>query len=264
MTKTKTRKARKKEKKGRGVFFYLFLIILFSLLAWSYRALEDYLHERLARFELEDIQFRGNHVLGDEELLKRLGFVDEETRLLEIKPKQVEERLKDLPYVRTVHAVHSLPSTLRIVLHEREPLAFLLGRGLNLVDDEGFILPVPQKSLHWDLPVICGINENLGVQGAYTVSQEVQKAVKIAAYVRLMPLPLPELVSEIDMSERGFVQLLLKNGKTRIRVERKAYQEQLFKAALYLQEYMDYKTIDKIKYVDVRFAGQVVIGEYRG
>ncbi len=53
----------------------------------------------------------------------------------------------------------------------------------------------------------------------------------------------------------------LSGYKMVIRVDHEEYQEQLFIAAQYLKDYQDFKKIDNLKYVDVRFDGQIIIKE---
>ena len=154
----KTKYSRKKKKKSplKAVFLYLLILAVLSGLAWGYRFLNQRFQDRLSRFELADIKIQGNSILSNAEILNMLGLKPGE-KLLKISAKDVVVKLKKSRYIRAVSAVYSLPSTLRINITEREPVAFLYGRGLNLIDTEGFILPVPEINKRWNLPVISGI-----------------------------------------------------------------------------------------------------------
>ncbi len=253
-------KKKKKKKPAKALFLYLAIIAILSILAFGYKTLNIHLQEKLSRFELNDIHITGNTILSKNEVLKMLGLKSGE-KLLEISAGEVAITLKKSSYIRAASAVYSLPSTLRFNITEREPVAFIYGRGLNMIDKESFILPVPGKSIHWDLPVITGIKEKLGIQGVETISETAKKAVEIARYSSLVDMPLREMIAEINFSNKDYVAIGLVGCKAVIRVDRDNYQEQLFIAARYLKDYMDFKKIGGLKYVDVRFKGQIVIKE---
>ncbi|KAA3611129.1 MAG: FtsQ-type POTRA domain-containing protein [Calditrichaeota bacterium] len=260
MSKKTKYKKKKKKRPAKALLLYLTLIAITSLLAYGYKTLDVHLQEKLSHFELSDIHISGNKILAKKEILKMLGLQPGE-KLLEISAGDVAETLKKSPYIRSVSALYSLPSTLRITITERKPVAFIYGRGLNMIDRENFILPVPDKAIRWDLPVITGISEKLGIQGVETISETARKAVEIARYSSMVEMPLREMISEINFSNEDYIAIGLTGCETIIRVDKNNFQEQLFIAARYLKDYLDFKKIDNLKYVDVRFDGQIVIKE---
>ena len=251
-------KKRKKKKPAKALFLYFAIVVIMSLLAFGYKTLNIHLQEKLSQFELNDIHVTGNRILPKSEILKMLGL-NNGKKLLEISASDVVKTLKTSSYIRAVSAVYSLPSTLRIKITEREPIAFIYGRGLNMIDNENYILAVPEKSIRWDLPVIRGIKEKLGIQGAETISETAKKAVEIARYASMVDMPLREMISEIDFSNDDYVAVGLAGCKAIIRIDLENYQEQLFVAARYLKDYLNFKKIDNLNYVDVRFKGQIII-----
>ncbi|MCB0281963.1 MAG: FtsQ-type POTRA domain-containing protein [Calditrichaeota bacterium] len=252
---------RKRTKKSpKALFLYLLIVAVLSGLAYGYRTLNTHLQERLSQFELSDIQISGNEILSKSQVLAMLGLKQGE-KLLKISVNDVVKKLKESQYIRAVTASYSLPSTLRINIHERQAVAFLYGRGLNMIDAEAFILPVPEINKRWDLPVITGINENLGIQGAETTSESAKLGVEIARYVAIMEMPLKAMVSEINFSHKDYVSVYITGSSAEIRVDSKNYQDQLFIASRYLKDYQDYNKIDDLEYVDVRFNGQIIIKE---
>lgn len=256
----KTKYVRKKKKKGtaKALIIYLMIIAVLSLLAYSYKTFSAHLQEKLSHFELEDIHITGNSILSKTEILKTLGLKPGQ-KLLEISVNDVVTQLKKSSYVRAVSASYSLPSTLRITIHERKPIAFINGRGLNMIDKESFLLPIPDKGFRWNLPVITGISEKLGIQGAETLSEKAKQAVEIIRYMEIIGMPLSEMVSEINLSRKDYIELALSGCSTRIRIDEQNYQEQLFIAAGYLKDYIDFNQIENIDYVDVRFNGQIIV-----
>ena len=253
-------KKKKKKKKSKAFLLYLLSVVLLSAAAYGYKALNNHLQESLSSFELSDIHISGNHILSDEEILKELGLQTGE-KLLQISAVDVVAKLKRSTFVRAVNAVYSLPSTMRINIQEREPVAFIYGRGLNMIDKEGFILPVPDKNIRWNLPVITGISEKLGIQGTETISKKARKGVAIARYVSVIDMPLREMVSEISFNNSNYIEIGIAGSGAVIRINWEDYQEQLFIAARYIKDYLDFNQLDKLDYVDVRFDEQIIIRE---
>lgn len=254
---------RPKKKKGlKSLLIYFSAIAVLSVLAYGYKMFNTHLQDSLSKFELEDIHISGNHILANEKVLKILGL-ESGSKLLEISPAEVITKLKKSPYVRAVNAVYSLPSTLRINIQERKPIAFLYGRGLNMIDEESFILPVPETNISWNLPVITGIKEKLGLQGAVTISSKVLQAVKITRYMSLVDMPLREMVSEISFSNKDYIEIGLTGSSTIIKIDYEEYQEQLFIASRYIKDYVNFDQLDQLEYVDVRFNGQIIIKEIK-
>lgn len=252
---------RKKVKRSpKALFLYLLILAVLSGLAYGYRTLNTHLQERLSQFELTDIQISGNEILSKSEILGMLGLKQGD-KLLKISANDVVKKLKESQYIRAVTASYSLPSTLRINIRERKAVAFLYGRGLNMIDAEAFILPVPEINKRWDLPVISGISGNLGMQGAETISESAKLAVEIARYVAIMEMPLKAMVSEINFSHKDYISIYISGGSAEIRIDEKNYQDQLFIASRYLKDYQDYNKIDDLEYVDVRFSGQIIVKE---
>lgn len=261
LNKTHLRK-KKKKKKGKALLLYLVCILLLSAMAYGYKALNIHLQQSLSKFELTDIQISGNYILSDEEILQSLGLQTGE-KLLEISADDVVEKLKKSEFIRAVNATYSLPSTLRINIQERVPVAFIYGRGLNMIDRENYILTVPPKNIRWNLPVITGIDERLGIRGAETVSQLAKLGVAIARYINIIDMPLREMVSEISFEHKDYIEIGISGSSAVIRISPENYQEQLFVASRYLKDYLDFNELDNLDYVDVRFNDQIIIKEHK-
>ncbi len=258
------RRAPLKKKKRRslkaGVWYVLMLTAL-SLLAWGYHSFDSYLQTATGKFELESIKVSGNDILSRADVLKLLGLPARGQKLLAINPADVRKKLLKSPFVKSASAVHSLPSTLRIHVVERKPLAFLYGRGLNLVDREGFIMPVPALSRVWNLPVIRNVPGRLGIQGAVSTAPGVHRAVAMIDWINRLDAPLPQLISELDFSPGTYLNLYLRDGRTVLRVSEKGYKKQLYKAAGFFKDYVDFKKKQRPAYIDLRFDNQIVVGE---
>ncbi len=254
---------RKKKNKFKSTVIYVLVITLLSLGAYAYRSFSAHLQTITSRFELEDIKITGNTLLSRTQILQIIGLKKGES-LLSIQVDKVAGKLLASPFIRGAGAVYSLPSTLRIQIIERQPVAFVYGRGLNMIDNTGYIMPIPPVAKRWDLPVISGIRENIGVQGAVTSSTRLRHVVELLADIGSMKSPLPQLVSELDCSNPDYLQIRLTEAPAVIRVNYHRNLPQLFVAAGYLHDYTNFKQLKKIDYIDLRFDGQIVVREKKG
>jgi len=254
---------RKKKRPIRSALVYILIISGLSAAAFSYKAINSYMQHSITSFKLNDIEVTGNRILSKEDVLNMCGL-EEGEELIDIKPVEVVNRLTPSPYIKTASAVRSLPSRLRIVIEERKPRAFVHGKGLNIIDNEGVLLPVPSTNRRWDLPFISGKHRSLGELGNRTPSGKVLKAIEILNYLAFLESPLEDLVAEIKMGSRNQVQLRLTQGGARVFLNEKQYQENLFVLSEYINNYLDWESLDKIDYLDVRFKDQLIKKEHAG
>jgi len=258
------RASAKKKKSLRITLVYLGAIVLLSLTAYVYRQVNAYLQDQFSSFALSDISIAGNHLLTRQQVLELCGLKPGSDRLMEIRPAQVVQNLKESPYISDASAVRSLPSTLRIVISERVPLAFIYGRGLNLIDEEGVLLPVPRDHRKWNLPFITGVKQPLGTLGEKTTAIRALQAVEILAFVRFMQSPLRDLISEIDMSDGKRPSLKFIRGGARVKLNLAHYQQNLFVLDRYLNKFFNWQDLAAVEYFDVRFDNQLIVKKKNG
>ncbi len=258
------RLTKKRRKSIRAGLTYLMIISVLSLAAYGYKYINSYFQDNLAAFKLVDIDIKGNHILSRTDILKLCGLPKGETQLLHLRPSEVVKNLIRSPYIKSAGAVRSLPATLRIVVEERKPVAFIYGRGLNLIDEEGVLMPIPKNHLNWNLPFITGVNETLGTLGEKTVSRRALLGAEILVYMRWMKSPLSEVISELNLSRKNDLRLRLIQGGASVRFDRKNYQENLFLLSQYFKKYLDWSRLAAYDYFDVRYNDQLIIKEKRG
>ena len=255
---------RRKKRAMRNGLVYILIIAALSVAAYGYQWIDTYLQESLTTFKLVDIEINGNNILSREDVLNLCGLEEDGSQLLIIKPPEVVKRICNSPYVKAATAVRSLPSKLRITILERKPIAFIYGRGLNFIDEDGVLIPVPRTSSRWNLPFISGVNESLGALGHRTVSGKALQGVEIISYMQMIPSSLNEMISEIDMSRNDYVMLKLIRGGAEVKIDKNNYQENLFILNQYFEKYLDWNLLPVFEYVDVRFKDQLIIKSKNG
>jgi len=104
------------------------------------------------RFQIQDVTFRGNHVLNNSKILDWLGPVIGKN-LIAIDLVGLSKRLSDHPWVKTASIQRVFPQGLEFEITERVPYARVKKDQIYLMDNSGFILS-PEKPGYGHLPLI--------------------------------------------------------------------------------------------------------------
>jgi cell division septal protein FtsQ len=162
-------------------------------------------------------------------------------------------------YVQGVSITTRPPRILNITIEERKPVAFIYGRGLNIIDEQGYLMPVPDQNIYWDLPLISGIKQSLGKLGEQSTAADTYLALEIVRYLEFENPLLLALVSEINLEKRNHIELYLTRGGATIRVSRDLFYKELYILKNYLATYIDWVQLKKIEYIDLRFKDQLIV-----
>jgi cell division protein FtsQ len=257
-----------KQKSKRSRFFsgtgkFALALITFYLLYFAVNKIIDAQHGGENNYSRSEIEISGNSLVPEHTILQICGYShDTEDKPIKIDPDDVARKLMGLYYVRGVSITRRLPRKLNITIEERTPVAFIYGRGLNLIDQPGYLMPVPETGKPWDLPVITGITEKLGELGKPSTAGETYIALEILKYLETVNPLLYAMVSQIDMSKEKYISLYLIKGGTAIKIGRVTYQKELYVLKNYLINYVDWVDLDDIEYIDLRFQDQLIV-KYR-
>jgi cell division septal protein FtsQ len=259
LNKTGKPKGRGKEKfwSGSGKFF-LFLIFSY-LIYYGITQISDVAGQRKDQFKKSDIEIVGNRLISTSKILNLCGFKGKTDTAIEIDIDSLASRLMTLRYSKGISITRRPPRLLNITIEEFEPVAFIYGRGLNLVDGDGTLIPLPQSGLLWDLPLISGIKASLGRLGKQATAAEAYLALEIVRYLEDENPLLAGLVSEINLSDKKFIEIFLIKGGTKIRVNRDSFYKELYVLKNYIANYLDWKNMAQIEYIDLRFKNQLIV-----
>lgn len=132
----------------RAFFLPLLFIVIAGLGLLLYKGLETFCR-------VERITVSGAVRLAESEIIGRCG-VKKGTSLLLLRPRRVEQRLAEIPEIRTAAVTVDFPGGVSIRVQEREPAASLLHQdGFWLLDREGVVF-AGQALPAENLPVITG------------------------------------------------------------------------------------------------------------
>jgi cell division protein FtsQ len=125
----------------------LALAVVLSVPWWGRAGLR-----RLDYFRVRAVEVSGVRYLEPSEIVRRLGVDTLRSIWDELAP--LERRVLEHPGVRAAHVERGLPGTLRVIVEEREPVAFVPApAGLRVVDEGGRVLPIDPSRRRVDLPI---------------------------------------------------------------------------------------------------------------
>ena len=257
----KPRKVRKTKKdkfwSGSGKFF-LSLIVLYALII-GINEIVSLGQDEMQSFKPEIIEVTGNDILSSEKVKELCEYDFANSKNIDLNIEQIAESLMKSYYIKGVSVTKRLPRTLNITVEERKPIAFIHGRGLNLIDEVGFLMPVPKIKKSWDLPFISGISESLGKLGDKTVSKQALNAVNLVSYLHINDQLMYGLISEINMKNQDQFDLIMIKGGAKIRLSKTDYEKELYVVKNYINRFLNWNDMAHIDYIDLRFKDQLIV-----
>lgn len=151
-----------------------------------------------AGFTVQRLTIEGQRRASDRELVRALG-VGPGVSILSYDTGAAQERLEQLPWVRHAKIMRLLPSTLHVVIDEREPFAVWQIKGqMRLIDVDGMVVSPLAGSEYARLPLVVG-------KGASKHASDLMQA--LAPYANLKT----SLRAAVRVADRRW-NLKLRNG----------------------------------------------------
>ena len=176
------------------------------------------------------------------------------------------ERLLASPWIRDAALRRSLPSTVDVVVSERQPVAIgRLNDDMYLVDERGTIVDQfgPQYA-DLDLPIVDGLDGSAprtrGAQGAaagpVTDGARAELAARVIAALKVKP-DIARRLSQVDVRDLHNAQIILTGEAVVISLGDDQFLERL-------QNYLDlapalHNRVTEIDHVDVRFDNRIYV-----
>jgi len=135
--------------------------------------------------DVENVVVEGNSYVGTAEVLER-AQVPTGTALPSVDTAAIEERLLGDPWIASAQVKRSFPSTVRIIVTERSPVALLdMGTTFWYVDGTGLVLAESQLETSSVLPVIRDVPSIEPTTGVVIEAPELRNA--LTAIVNISP-----------------------------------------------------------------------------
>lgn len=239
------------------VIFFSLVVVVASLIAaaseWA---------EYTGLTKIQSIQFTGAQLLPAEEyersLQPLLGVP-----LKEIDLNDVRLLLEAHPFIKATRVSRHYPSTLRVEIRERQPIAMLNLKPILFVDSEGVILPDMGLSDNLLLPCLSGFNPTpeLYPPGHETVSQKVQESVRLMNQIMAVAPALYNNLSEILLNNHDEYVFVLSEYPTRIVIGRDNVWEKIKLLNAFENAIGGPRNLSQYRYLDLRYENQIVARE---
>lgn len=227
--------------------------LLFALVA--YRAAVVVTHAHVLK--IDRILVRGNERLSRDEVAAVLSGL-RGSNLLWVNLADWRERLLASPWVREASLRRSLPSTVEVVIAERQPVGVGRIHGeMYLVDEGGIIIDRfgPQYA-DLDLPIIDGLTVPSTDDGALTDEPRAELAARVIASLKARP-EVAKRLSQIDVSDLHNAAVILNDDAAVIHLGEDQFLQRL-------QSYLELaaalrERVSEIDYVDLRFDDRIYV-----
>jgi cell division protein FtsQ len=207
--------------------------------------------------QVATIRVKGNRHLAQGEVMALLeGLRGQHILLTDL--DSWRRRLLGSPWVEDAALRRVLPSTVEVVIHERQPMAIArLNGALYLVDDQGLVIDdYSPNYAQLDLPIVDGLSDGMPKDGPSIEPARAALASRLIGTLEARP-ELLQRVSEIDVTNPNDAVLTLESDSTAVHVGSDQFTERL-QAYLGLSEALHARVPD-IEYVDLRFADRVYV-----
>ena len=230
------------------VVLALALVTLMGGLSQSPRLLR-----RMDTFRVRQVEVRGTRWLAPDEVLAVSG-VGEQSSVFD-SPDLWIAALEEHPMIQSVRIERRLPSTVRILVTETQPVALVRANTLVPVDGEGRVLPIAPEAARLDLPILIGAVE---LEPSGYVDERSRAAVRALGRLQAQEPALAAAVSEFDGG--GALRLLLRLSQPTVAllpIEPTATRMNEVRRTL--DDLATRGELPRTLVVDGRFEGQVVV-----
>jgi cell division protein FtsQ len=230
-------------------------LVALVLLYGVYRGSSVVAHARV--LQVDRIIVRGNDRLSKGEVLAVLSGLRGES-LVWTDLDRWRRRLMASPWVRDAALRRSLPSTVEVVILERQPIG--IGRingDMYLVDDHGVVIDQygPQYA-DFDLPIVDGLSAAPSAGGGMTDDVRAELAARVIAALKAKPA-IARRLSQIDVSDSHNASVILSGDPAVIHLGEDQFLPRL-------QTYLELASalrerVPDIDYVDLRFDDRIYV-----
>jgi len=202
------------------------------------------------------VRCEGNQTVPTAELL-RLAAVPRGGRLYAVDLEGVRNRLRQHPYVRSAVVTRDPPSSVALVIEERQPVAALPQGGLVYLDGEGVVLPAIASAVSFDLPMVTG-NVATAEPGKRMNDVSVQEALQLLLTAQSSNDETYRRISEVHIREDRELLLYTTEGGVPVVFGRGEAAMKIAKFDAFWNTIVRQRAASDLQYVDLRFQNQVI------
>ena len=210
-------------------------------------------------FSVKNIHVVGNDLLSQKDILL-LSDIEETQSIWDVDLMATQERLKNHAFIEYVHLERRFPNTICIRVIEKQPVALLNCDGtFYCIDPEAIVLPSRPGKLY-NLPVISGDFKGGVSVGHKARGKRVEQGLSFLLILQTIRPQLYAHISEIVLGKKEGLLIYTTKSGIPVWMGEDAYGEKLFYLDAILERLNKDREMDSVRYIDLRFEGQVVVG----
>ena len=241
----------KKGGTGKKILLLGLLLGIGGLIVWS--------NAWKSNLTVDTVTVEGNRIVEANEVLQ-LAHVKTGTPMYDVDLTAIQKDVATNFFIKDAIVERDLPSTIRITVVERAPIA-MVNRGTILyLDDEGVVLPHSISKETFDLPMLSGVPSGVALSVGTTVKHpDVQEALQILAASKAVNKELYHLISEIRLRNGGDLVLYAAERGVPIIFGHGAVADKMVRLEAFWNEVVRERGSQQLQYVDLRFDDQIVV-----
>ncbi len=234
----------------------LTIAVLFSIIGWSVFKFAW----KSPYFAMENMDVASTEHISKDEVVMEAGVLPR-TNLSRISTRDIANRIHQNIWVKSVSMIKQYPSTLKIRITERKPVALVVGNGTWGIDDQCRVLPGLHASAATQYPLIT-VNEKLNLADSDKIDSEIMKqTLYILTKIKHDKPDLLSQISEINITNPDDIVLYTQPDGTEVRLGKENLDERLSKFYKIWKVAEDRKLVHE--YIDLRFDEQGIITKPR-
>jgi len=167
------------------------------------------------------------------------------------------------PFVKAVRISRKFPSTIRIDINEREPIAIINHNPIVCIDRDAVLLPSIENIFSLPVPILTNFisDEKSIALGEKTSSETLESAIDILSLMLHRYPVLYSNLSELRLTNENEFELILQDEPTRIYLGKQNIQNKLAILKEFEEVIQGSKQLTDYLYLDLRYVNQVITRE---
>lgn len=209
-------------------------------------------------FAIRKVVISGASLLNAEDVISA-AEINTQDHIMAADVRSVKKKLEKLPQIKFVRVSRLFPSSIRIQIEERNPVALFIDNGIWGVDDEGVLLPRFPASHGLDYPVIVSEDLQHHNPGERIDNPRVLRLVEFLGLLKETNASVYSLISEVSWNEIEGLRILTVKSNLPVLFGHSGLLEKCRKLSTAWQYLQVNNRIPEIKYLDLRFQNQIIL-----
>lgn len=213
-----------------------------------------------SRQMIRGARVEGNVLLDEKEVLEYAAIAIDSVSMAHVRLQDARDRVAKHPFVKNVAVTMQTGETVVVKIEERVPVASILMQDgtVQYVDADGVVLPHRFTSKTLDLPFLSGMADKNGVD-----TLVLKQALGIVRALDATDRQLYRNISEVAARDGGFVLRTTDGAIPILFGDAAGADEKVYKLSAYWKKQVFQGDIPDVSYIDLRWNGQVITGNYR-